>query len=231
MQGQVSFILQSILTLVLVVISCMIHEVAHGLVALAFGDTTARDAGRLSLNPMKHIDPFGSVLLPLLLALFQGPLFGYAKPVPYNPRNLKYRRVGAFCVGIMGPVSNLLQACIACALFRLVLEVTPLYLAFESLTPAVQQTIIDILMSYVMINISLACFNLLPIPPLDGSSVIELLLPKSWERKWAYISRNSMVLLMIILYILPNLIGFDIVGRYLHLAVRLVMSIMLGGLF
>ena len=102
MQGQVSFILQSILTLVLVVISCMIHEVAHGLVALAFGDTTARDAGRLSLNPMKHIDPFGSVLLPLFLALFHGPLFGYAKPVPYNPRNLKCPRVEHFVWALWG---------------------------------------------------------------------------------------------------------------------------------
>jgi Zn-dependent protease len=149
--------------------SIVIHEVSHGVVAEWLGDPTARHAGRLTLNPVKHIDPIGSVILPLVMAipaLFGGTpiIFGWAKPVPYNPDNLKDPKIDGAKIALAGPVSNLLIA----FLFGLVLQNAPglgIYAVFFSII--------------IYINILLAVFNLLPVPPLDGSKVLFAILPST----------------------------------------------------
>ncbi len=155
----------------ILVISIVLHEVAHGHAANLLGDPTARLAGRLTLNPLKHIDPVGSVFIPVLLALSNSPLlFGYAKPVPYNPYNLKPRAwlpmsaTEAF-VAAAGPLTNL-----ALALFAgFIIRISPGLGAPEPF--------IDAMSIAVYVNIFLALFNLIPIPPLDGSKVLTVLLP------------------------------------------------------
>lgn len=147
---------------VVIIFSAIIHEFSHGWMADVLGDPTARYAGRLTLNPLAHIDPIGSVLLPLLL-IPTGFLFAYAKPVPYNPYNLKDQRLGPLWVAIAGPISNLLLALV----FGLLLQSLPL----SPMTP--------FLSIIVYANIMLAVFNMIPIPPLDGSKLLYVLLPKN----------------------------------------------------
>jgi len=145
--------------------SAIIHEYMHGWMDLRLGDTTARDAGRLSFNPLVHLEWFGSFFLPLILLLTSSPfVFGWAKPVPYNPNNLKDRRWGDAKVGIAGPLGNLVIA----LFFGLLLRFLPLFsLAFASLLSLI-----------VYINLVLMFFNLVPLPPLDGSKVISAFLPE-----------------------------------------------------
>ncbi|MDP3956182.1 MAG: site-2 protease family protein [bacterium] len=148
---------------IILIFSAIVHEVAHGYVALYLGDPTAKLAGRLTLNPLNHLDPFGSVLLPLLLAITGTPfIFGYAKPVPYNPYNLGGGKWGPALVAMAGPASNLVIAILASLAMRAGL--------FNG--PALSVGIL-----IVVINVVLAIFNLLPVPPLDGSKVLFALLP------------------------------------------------------
>jgi Zn-dependent protease len=149
----------------------MAHEVAHGAMAYYFGDSTAKDQGRLTLNPIKHIDIFGSIILPVLLFLTHaGFIIGWAKPVPYNPYNLTNRRVGEFFVSIAGVVVNTIIAIVFGLLLRFSSDL--------GLSAAVQE-----IMTYVvLINLVLAVFNLIPIPPLDGSKILLAALPYRYER-------------------------------------------------
>jgi Zn-dependent protease len=160
-----------IFQLVILLFSVILHEVSHGLVADYLGDPTARNAGRLTMNPKAHIDPFGSIILPLLLAipaLFGVPtiIFGWAKPVPYDPRNLKNPGTGALLIALAGPGSNLAVALI----FGLLTRFSYL-LGMYSMLPA--------FLLIVHVNLILAIFNLVPIPPLDGSKLLYLFLPKN----------------------------------------------------
>lgn len=148
--------------LAILIISVVVHEVSHGAVAYMLGDPTAKMAGRLTLNPVVHIDPFGSLLLPLLLIVAHLPPFGWAKPVPYNPYNLKNQKWGSALVGAAGPLANLAIA----ASFGTLLRFLPL-----AGNPTLDAAAIIITM-IVYLNISLGIFNLLPIPPLDGSKVL-----------------------------------------------------------
>lgn len=154
--------------------SIVLHEVAHGYAAEMLGDPTARMAGRLTLNPLRHLDPFGSVIIPALLVVTQSPiLFGYAKPVPYNPYNLfKSPRFGEAIVAGAGPATNLALAALAGAVVRF--------------SPAlgVSEPFLEVLFFAVYINIFLALFNLIPIPPLDGSKVLGAILPGSLGRAY-----------------------------------------------
>ncbi len=159
-------ILDIIFVIAVIMFSVIIHEVMHGVAADALGDPTARYAGRLTLNPVPHIDIFGSILLPILCALSPGGfIFGWAKPVPYNPYNLfRAPRWGEAIVAAAGPASNL-----AIALFAGLLIRTQLF-----------PDIASVLMYIVAINISLMVLNLIPVPPLDGSKILSSILPKSF---------------------------------------------------
>lgn len=151
-----------IFSIAVLIISVVVHEVSHGWMAYVLGDPTAKLAGRLTLNPIKHIDPIGSILVPLVLSLLPGGvIFGWAKPVPYNPYNLQAGKYGPAYVAAAGPLSNLLIALI----FGLVLR-------FGWAVTFFGPTVAPILTSIVLVNIMLALFNLIPVPPLDGSTIL-----------------------------------------------------------
>ena len=125
---QLMTIITAAISVALLMFSAMVHEVAHGWVAYKLGDPTAKNAGRLTLNPKAHLDPFGSIVLPLIMVLLKGPVFAYAKPVPYNPRNLRHPDRDEVLVAIAGPASNILQALIGALLFDILYPVLPLSL-------------------------------------------------------------------------------------------------------
>ncbi len=155
-----------ILSLVVLILSIIVHEVAHGYAANSLGDPTARLAGRLTLNPLPHIDLMGSIIIPALLVFTQSPImFGWAKPVPYNPYNLKNQRFGETLVAIAGPATNILLALI----FGLIVRIGPM-IGLDTATLYLAATI-------AFINLFLGLFNLIPFPPLDGFTVVRTLLP------------------------------------------------------
>ncbi len=175
------------------IFSVIFHEIAHGYVALKNGDPTAKIMGRITLNPIPHIDPVGSILLPLLI-FFSGSRFfiGWARPVPVNPLNYRNYRVGELTVSAAGPVSNLLLAAFFAFLLR------------QNFGIGVQ-----VLASYgVTINIILALFNLIPIPPLDGSHILSILLPPELRRLYHHLDQVGFILILILWYtqILPAII-------------------------
>lgn len=167
--------MDTVFIVVVIIFSAIVHEVMHGVAAEWLGDKTARYAGRITLNPIPHIDPFGSILLPVLLGFTGSPvMFAWAKPVPYNPYNLRtdglFRRFNEAIVAGAGPLSNLAIAGVAGLVIRL------------GILPAVN----DVLFLIVLANVMLCLFNLLPMPPLDGSKVLEALLPGSLGRGYGY---------------------------------------------
>lgn len=155
--------------IIVLLFSAIIHEVSHGLAALKLGDKTAQIQGRLSLNPAKHLDPFGSIILPLLLAISSLPVFGYAKPVPYNPYNLKNPKRGAALIAAAGPGSNFILAIIFALLIRA--------MAFFDLLALGGGMVLVLFNIIVIINLILGFFNLIPIPPLDGSKILFYFFP------------------------------------------------------
>jgi Zn-dependent protease len=184
--------IDAIFYIVVLVMSIVIHEVSHGFVAEYFGDRTARLAGRLTLNPIKHLDLFGSILLPALLVLAKaGFLFGWAKPVPYNPNNFRNEKVGTIAVAAAGVLANFLIAII----FGLIIR-----FAGVSASPAFY----TITSSIVLVNLALGIFNLMPIPPLDGSKILFSLLPRSMSHIVDFIEQYAIVLLVIFIIFLSN---------------------------
>ncbi len=158
--------MEQVITIIALIISIILHEMAHGHAANALGDPTARLQGRLSPNPLVHIDPLGSIVIPALLIFSNaGILFGWAKPVPYNPYNLRNQKWGEALVALAGPAANVLLAVIFSIIIRLA-DVLPL-----------TNTFISIAWYIVYINILLALFNMLPFPPLDGSKILSAILP------------------------------------------------------
>lgn len=176
--------------------SVVIHEISHGFMAEYFGDDTARKAGRLTLNPIKHLDLFGSIILPVLLYLSAGFAFGWAKPVPYNPNNLRNRRWGTVAVASAGILANLFIAVFFGILIRIVLHL--------GLTPAFVSSFLKITIYIVFINIALAIFNLVPIPPLDGSKILFNLLPESTYHFFEFLERYSIIFLVIFIAFFSN---------------------------
>ncbi len=165
--------------LAVILFAISFHESAHAWSALQFGDTTARDLGRISLNPIRHIDPVGSILVPIMLYVFSGLIFGAAKPTPVDLRNTKDPRVANLVVSAAGPLSNFLLAAIGLVLFALIRHQSPdamrdLYLATREgrFAAGALAPISYLLYFFVMVNVMLGVFNLLPIPPLDGSGVV-----------------------------------------------------------
>ena len=170
--------------------SVMLHEISHGAVALAFGDDTAKRAGRLTLNPIAHVDPFGTLILPLLLALTGAGMFGWAKPAPVNPALLRNPRQQSLLVSLAGPATNIALAILAAGVLRAHLVHTNLA--------------VRIVFDAGFVNVVLAAFNLLPIPPLDGSAVIERFLPPSWAPQWYRFRQYSFGLLLLLVLLRPN---------------------------
>jgi len=180
----------------------ILHEVSHGVVALAFGDDTAKKAGRLTLNPIAHVDPVGSIALPLLLAVAGAPIFGWAKPVPVNPRNLRHPRQESLLVSLAGPATNIMLAIGAALVLRT---------ATHSSLP------IEIALQFGIINVVLATFNLIPIPPLDGSAIIERFLPATWWPGWLRMRQYSFAILFLLVFLLPG----DYLGRLFDYSLNL----------
>ena len=156
----------------IIVISAVFHEYAHGFAAYRLGDSTAKNEGRLTLNPLAHLDPIGTVALPLFLLLTSGMFIGWAKPVPYNPHNLRDKKYGDLKVAVVGPLTNLAIAIVLGLILRF-FEFFTLY--------AGQPIFLEFIGLIVYINIFLALFNLIPFPPLDGSKIIMDLFPKFWR--------------------------------------------------
>lgn len=199
--------MEAAIMVVVLLFSIIIHEVAHGYVALKNGDPTAKMLGRITLNPIPHIDPIGTILLPLLL-LFTGSgiIFGWAKPVPVNPMNFRNYRWGEITVSAAGPLSNLALA----VLFAYILRLGPVNLGLLK-------------MAYfgVSINIFLALFNLIPIPPLDGSHILAILLPRDLARMYQYLEPVGFILILVLFYT-------GIMGMFIMPVYRLIASFLLG---
>jgi Zn-dependent protease len=201
-----------ILTLALLVPSIVLHEVAHGYASLHFGDPTARNAGRLSLNPLRHIDLFGTVLLPLLLWTSGAPIFGYAKPVPVDPRYYADLRRGQFVTGLAGPAANLALAVAGGVLAR-----AAWLLGASGGGPLGWVWLLAA--AFVEVNLVLMFFNLIPIPPLDGSSVIPLFLSNQGLYAYYRLQRYAFVVLIVLLLGLPAFLRVDPVRAYLSYTV------------
>lgn len=182
-------LLLPIFYIVVILYSVTIHEVSHGLMANSLGDPTAKNLGRLTLNPIKHLDLFGSIILPLFLFFTTGFAFGYAKPVPYNPDNLTDRRYGAAKVAMAGPASNFILA----LLFGFSLRFMPDIFS-SSLVP-------ELFSSIVLLNLVLGVFNMFPVPPLDGHWLLMTFLPASLNSLKVYIYKNSFILFPIFLIV------------------------------
>lgn len=194
-----------------IVFSAVIHEVAHGVAADKLGDPTARYAGRLTLNPIVHLDAFGSVFLPLVLALTGSPLlFGWAKPVPYNPYNLRPGRFSEAMVAFAGPLSNLIIALVVALLWRI-----DFFAGVGTM-----------LFTIVLVNVMLFLFNLIPIPPLDGSKILSAILPAPLARQYAvlrnYLEMNPFFGFGIVLVVVLAL------GSYLGGAVFALARLLVG---
>ncbi|MGA3352454.1 MAG: site-2 protease family protein [Acidimicrobiales bacterium] len=166
----------------------ILHEVSHGVVALWCGDDTAKRAGRLTLNPIKHIDPVGTILVPVVLALTHGPIFGWAKPVPVNVGRLRHPRNQSVLVALAGPTTNVILAAIA-------------GVAMHELLVHVQTGLVfQVVYEFGIVNVILAVFNLIPIPPLDGSALVERLLPASALPTYYQVRMGFMVLILLLFF-------------------------------
>ena len=213
-------IIQAAALIVPLIFAIVFHEVAHGLMARALGDPTAQERGRLSLNPLRHVDPIGTVILPGILALTHLPVFGWAKPVPVVAERLRHPRRDMMLVGAAGPGSNLIMAAIAAVVLGFAvghageLQDPQTLLGFFQLN----------LFNFISINVFLALFNLLPIPPFDGSHIIEGLLPESLARSYAKFRAVGMLIPIFLIIVLPQLIPSFSVTKYLVAPVEWVIN-------
>lgn len=186
------------LLLAVILIPCLIvaivfHEVAHGWTALALGDPTAKEQRRLSLNPLRHVDPVGTLLVPGALALFGGPVFGWAKPVPVRGDRLRNPRYGMVAVAAAGPGTNLLLALVGAVLFGLI---SGAIIAGGGMPP---EWLLTAGGMFILINVFLALFNLLPIPPFDGSHIVGGLLPRKWAVNWQKLQSLGMLFFIVLI--------------------------------
>ncbi|HCI05239.1 TPA: site-2 protease family protein [Patescibacteria group bacterium] len=199
--------METLFFFIVFIFSAVIHEVSHGYAAKALGDDTAEKAGRLTLNPLVHLDPFGSVVLPFVFYLISklsggaGLIFGWAKPVPYNPYNLKDPKKGGLLIALAGPLSNIFVA------FSL-----SVFLRLGVFGPG--SILANFFAVIILINLMLAVFNLMPIPPLDGSKILFGLLPQRFFYIEEFLERNSMIIfLLFFLWGLP-LVSFVVFGLF-----------------
>ncbi|MFM2383766.1 MAG: hypothetical protein RIQ72_338 [Candidatus Parcubacteria bacterium] len=177
-----------IFSIAILIMSVVIHEFAHGIAALWQGDPTAKLSGRLTLNPIKHIDPVGSIAVPLICAILPGSImFGWAKPVPFNPYNLRNRKWGEAIVAGAGPLSNILIALILSLIIRFFI-------------PVLSQPVVELFILAILTNLVLAIFNLVPLPPLDGSKILYSLFPAKMSRFIAIFERYGLMFTIIFIF-------------------------------
>jgi Zn-dependent protease len=205
------------------IIAITFHEAAHGFVAHRLGDNTAFDRGRVSFNPLKHIDPFGTLMLPAMLLLAHSPfLFGYAKPVPVNFRALRNPRIGIVWVALAGPATNIALALLAALAFHVV----------DYLPAGAAPWVGDNLKNAILINVVLAVFNMLPIPPLDGGRVAVGLLPRVLGAPLARLEPFGMLILIGILIVLPLAgsqfgLNLDVISAIIRVSTGFVIQLLL----
>ncbi len=221
----------TIISIVVLIFSAVVHEVAHGWMAKRLGDETADREGRLTLNPLKHLDPIGSVVLPIILILTKANFFfAWAKPVPYNPYNLRDKKFGELKVAAAGPVSNLLIALVFSIFIRLAsasasLQANVMQADMSSLLSASHGSLLAslVLLAVVIvyINIFLAIFNLIPIPPLDGSKILYAFLPARGREFFMRIEQYSFIILLVLI--------MGGVFDFLALLVNWLFGLMIGG--
>ncbi|MFN8036095.1 MAG: site-2 protease family protein [Acidimicrobiia bacterium] len=192
------------------IVAVILHELSHGVTALFFGDDTAKREGRLTLNPVAHVDPFGTIILPAILVLGGLGAFGYAKPVPINPTKMRNPRRDSLYVSLAGPGSNFAMMAMAAVVARFALSDNALVRVYDPFSYLVVWESIglvaQILLAFAFVNLLLGLFNLLPIPPLDGSSLIERVLPREWLPRWWQIRQYGMLVLIVLVF-WTNLFG------------------------
>jgi Zn-dependent protease len=187
------------------VVAVILHEISHGVAAFWFGDDTAKRAGRLTLNPIPHIDPFGSILLPAMGALAGLPIFGYAKPVPVNAARMRHPRRDILFVSLAGPACNLLLMAIAAVTARWLLHGgSGLASTFDGHN---SNLVVEIVFYFALINLLLGLFNLLPIPPLDGSAVLERFIPERHLPTWYRVRPYGLLAVFVIVFWMPGVIS------------------------
>ncbi|MDP2676258.1 MAG: site-2 protease family protein [bacterium] len=183
----------------IVIMSAVVHEFSHGYAALLLGDPTAKYQGRLTLNPIPHIDPIGSILVPFVLAFFGGFIIAWAKPVPFNPYNLSNQKWGPAIVGAAGPLANIIMA----VFFGIIIRMADML--------SLPEVFVQVLFYIVFINVILAIFNLVPIPPLDGSKILFAVLPYRWMHVQQFLERYGFFLVLLFIFFFWRLI-FPIVS-------------------
>jgi Zn-dependent protease len=194
-----------IISLFVVLFAITIHEASHGWAAYKMGDPTAHALGRITLNPIAHIDPIGTILLPVILIIMGAPPFGWAKPVPVNPLNLRNPRRDNLLISAAGPLSNFSVALVAFILLQMLKLANPDVLLMRGGTPSLGNGLFLILYYTILINVILAVFNLIPIPPLDGSGVLMGLISEEAAQKYEQIRPYGFIIL--ILLIMTGFIG------------------------
>lgn len=190
-----------------ILVSITIHEAMHAYVGYWLGDDTAKLGGRLSLNPLRHIDPFLTILLPIILALSGAPIFGAAKPVPFNPSKVKYGEFGAALVGIAGPLTNFVFALLGAVIVRLFVP---------------SGLLLDVILIFVQVNIGFFVFNMIPFPPLDGSRLLYAFAPEWLQRIMQQIEQLGFLGIAMFMFLLFPAIS-SIIGNIMNSLLRLLL--------
>lgn len=194
------------IVLIVILFSMTLHEVMHGFAAFWLGDDTAEREGRLTLNPIKHIDPFLTILLPVMLAIIGGPIFGGAKPVPFNPARLKYDEWGAALVALAGPLTNLVIALV-------------LFASYQLFDPGSASFAGNFLITGVWVNLGFFVFNMIPVPPLDGSRLLYALAPDFVRRGMEVVERYGLIMIFLLV-----LVASPLIGRFIRVSTEAIVS-------
>ena len=210
-------ILEIIIVLIVILLSMTIHEAMHAFMGYVLGDNTAKEEGRLTLNPIRHIDPVMTILLPLIMVVLRAPVFGGAKPVPFNPNRVRFGDWGAALVAISGPITNLIIAFIAFGV--------GVFSGVINNAGTVQSTIFGLIISTaVSVNLGFFVFNMLPIPPLDGSRILYAVAPDGIRGVMQKIEQNGILLVMIIVVLFSDVIG-QVMSGCIQAILRVFMNI------
>ena len=210
-------ILEIIIVLIIILLSMTIHEAMHAFMGYVLGDNTAKEEGRLTLNPIRHIDPVMTILLPLIMVVLHAPVFGGAKPVPFNPNRVRFGDWGAALVALSGPITNLIIAFIAFGV--------GVFSGVINSAGAVQSTIFGLIISTaVSVNLGFFVFNILPIPPLDGSRILYAVAPDGVRGVMQKIEQNGVLLVMIIVVLFSDVIG-QVMSGCIRAILRVFMNI------